>query len=260
MKIIQIPILSDNYSYLIVDEKSNISAIVDPAEPKTIIDTAKKYGVSISCILTTHHHWDHAGGNKEIVSLLGNTLKVYGGDERIDCITNKIKEGDIINIGSINIKVYFTPCHTSGHVLYEIKDSSNLNEPVALFTGDTLFVAGCGKFFEGTAEQMYDALIEKISKMDPKTQIYCGHEYTLKNLEFAKTIEPNNQAIQKKLEWAKKQRSQNLSTIPSTIGEELTYNPFMRVNKESVARALGFHNTFSPIEVMAELRKRKDKF
>jgi len=130
----------------------------------------------------------------------------------------------------------------------------------ALFTGDTLFISGCGRFFEGTAKQMYHALIEVVASMPPDTQVFCGHEYTVKNLQFALTVDPNNKAVKDKLEWAIKQRSQNFSTVPSTVGEELTYNPFMRVGQKEIAESLGLKSDASPIDVMAELRNRKDKF
>jgi len=256
MRIVQVPVLSDNYSYLVIDEETNLAATVDPAEPKTVIAAAKKEQVNLSAILTTHHHWDHAGGNEEMKNLLP-TLEVYGGDTRIPALTKQVTEGDTFKIGNLSVRVFFTPCHTSGHVLYLIKNEKNPNQTSALFTGDTLFIGGCGRFFEGTAQQMYHALCEVISNLPPKTEVYCGHEYTLKNLQFAKTIEPSNPSVLSKLEWANQCSQKGLSTVPSTIEEELTYNPFMRVNFPSVQSSVCSND---PIEVMSKLRTLKNDF
>lgn len=182
-------------------------------------------------------------------------LIVVGGDNRIDGINKLVKDGDSFNVGSICVHVYFTPCHTKGHVLYFVKD----NSPPVLFTGDTLFIGGCGRFFEGTAEQMDYALNKVIKSLPLDTEIYCGHEYTVANLKFAKSIEPNNESVLKKLEWAQEQREKGLSTIPSTLKEELEYNPFMRVNEPDVKQRVGLANG-SDIDVMGKLRELKNAF
>jgi len=251
-------VLSDNYSFLIVDEQNKVALAVDPAGPQEMLDAASKEGAKLISVLTTHHHGDHAGGNSALVKAISG-LKVYGGDERVEALTNKVSQGDHFEVGSLRVKVHFTPCHTSGHVLYEVSDKADVNGKIALFTGDTLFVAGCGRFFEGNAQQMYHALLEVIAKLPSDTLLYVGHEYTVKNLQFALTVDSNNPAVHDKLEWAKKQRSQGLSTLPSTVADELTYNPFMRVTNDAVADAIGLKGA-SPIEVMAELRRRKDHF
>uniref|UniRef100_A0A673MSJ0 Hydroxyacylglutathione hydrolase, mitochondrial-like n=1 Tax=Sinocyclocheilus rhinocerous TaxID=307959 RepID=A0A673MSJ0_9TELE len=151
------------------------------------------------------------------------------------------------SVGSLNVKCLSTPCHTSGHTCYFVT-KENGTEPPAVFTGDTLFVAGCGKFFEGTADEMYKALIEVLGRLPPETCVYCGHEYTINDLKFAWHVEPNNEAIQKKLTWAK-------PTIPSTVADEFTFNPFMRVREKSVPEHAG---TSDPIEAMRSIRKEKD--
>jgi len=256
MKIVQVPVLKDNYAYLIIDEKQNVAAAVDPAEAKTVFDAAKSHNVTIESILTTHHHWDHAQGNAELLAMVPG-IPVIGGDDRVTAITKKVTGGDNLKVGSLDVKVHFTPCHTTGHVLYEVSDPSHSTQASALFTGDTLFIAGCGRFFEGTAKEMYHNLIEVISGLPSQTQIYCGHEYTVKNLEFAITLEPNNEAVKSKLAWAKSQRGNSLSTIPSTVAEELTYNPFMRVREKIMAEVTGLTD---PVEIMKEIRQRKDHF
>lgn len=166
--------------------------------------------VQLKSILTTHHHWDHAGGNEKLVSKFNKSLKVYGGDDRIGALTDKVKQDDVIRLGNLTIRCLFTPCHTTGHICYYI-DSPNGER--AVFTGDTLFSGGCGRFFEGNASDMHSALIGKLAKLPNETNVYCGHEYTLQNLAFGKHVEPNNQDILKKIEWCKKMRTDNIPTV-----------------------------------------------
>lgn len=165
--------------------------------------------VQLKAILTTHHHWDHAGGNEKLVSKYSNPLKVYGGDDRIGGLTDKVKQDDQLKVGNLSIRCLFTPCHTTGHICYFIETPDER----AVFTGDTLFSGGCGRFFEGTASQMYDALINKLSKLPDDTNVYCGHEYTLQNLSFGKHVEPTNKDIMKKNISAKAQREEDLPTV-----------------------------------------------
>ncbi|KAI5619180.1 hydroxyacylglutathione hydrolase, mitochondrial, partial [Silurus asotus] len=159
-------------------------------------------------------------------------------------------------VGSLNVKCLFTPCHTSGHICYFVT-SENSSEPPVVFTGDTLFVAGCGKFFEGTAEEMYKALVDVLGRLPPETRVYCGHEYTINNLKFARHVEPDNEAIRRKLAWAKEKYSNGEPTIPSTMADEFTFNPFMRVREKSVQSHAGTHD---PIDTMRSIRKEKDGF
>ncbi|KAM9210530.1 hydroxyacylglutathione hydrolase, mitochondrial isoform 3-T7 [Dugong dugon] len=201
MKVELLPALTDNYMYLLIDKDTKEAAIVDPVQPQKVMETVKKHGVKLTTVLTTHHHWDHAGGNEKLVKLEPG-LKVYGGDDRIGALTNKVTHLSTLQVGSLNIKCLSTPCHTSGHICYFVSKPGS-SEPPAVFTGDTLFVAGCGKFYEGTADEMYKALIEVLGRLPPDTKVYCGHEYTINNLKFARHVEPHNAAIQEKLAWAK---------------------------------------------------------
>ncbi|XP_016063553.1 PREDICTED: hydroxyacylglutathione hydrolase, mitochondrial isoform X1 [Miniopterus natalensis] len=201
MKVELLPALTDNYMYLIIDDDTKEAAIVDPVQPQKVVEMAKKHGVKLTTLLTTHHHWDHAGGNEKLV-MLEPGLKVYGGDDRIGALTHKVTHLSTLQVGSLNVKCLSTPCHTSGHICYFVSKPGS-SEPPAVFTGDTLFVAGCGKFFEGTADEMYKALIEVLGRLPPDTRVYCGHEYTINNLKFARHVEPSNPAIQEKLAWAK---------------------------------------------------------
>lgn len=169
--------------------------------------------VRLKSVLTTHHHWDHAGGNEKLVSKFSSShgpLKVYGGDDRIGALTDKVKQDDVIQLGNLTIRCLFTPCHTTGHICYFIESPAGER---AVFTGDTLFLGGCGRFFEGTASDMHAALIGKLSQLPDDTNVYCGHEYTIQNLAFGRHVEPNNEDIQRKIEWARKQRNDNLPTV-----------------------------------------------
>ncbi|KAJ8387118.1 hypothetical protein AAFF_G00160580 [Aldrovandia affinis] len=255
MKVELLPALTDNYMYLLIDEDTREAAIVDPVEPIKVLDAIKKHRVRLTTVLTTHHHWDHAGGNEKLVRLLPG-LKVYGGDDRVGALTQKVSHSSTLKVGSLNVKCLFTPCHTTGHICYFVtKDNSS--EPPAVFTGDTLFIGGCGKFFEGTPDEMYRALIEVLGRLPPETRVYCGHEYTINNLKFARHVEPKNEAVRRKLSWAKETYSNGEPTIPSTMAEEFTYNPFMRVREKSVQDHAG---KTDPIATMGSIRKEKDSF
>jgi hydroxyacylglutathione hydrolase len=258
-RVVPVPVLSDNYAYLLIDERDKIAAAVDPVEPKKVLEAAEKEGVSIKAIYTTHHHWDHAGGNEELLKSLPPGTPVYGGDDRIPGLTHKVKDNEELQLGSTEVEVLFAPCHTAGHVLYL---AGNQRAPYALFSGDTLFIAGCGRFFEGTAQQMHRALREVCAQLPNNTKVWCGHEYTVKNLQFALSVEKDNENVKAKLRWAEERRSQDppQPTIPSTIGEELQYNPFMRVHRPELKRALGLEPEADPVDIMAQLRHMKDKF
>uniref|UniRef100_A0A674GE34 Hydroxyacylglutathione hydrolase, mitochondrial n=1 Tax=Taeniopygia guttata TaxID=59729 RepID=A0A674GE34_TAEGU len=167
MKVEILPALTDNYMYLLIDQDTREAAIVDPVQPQKVLDAVKKHGVKLTTVLTTHHHWDHAGGNEKLVKMEPG-LRVLGGDSRVGALTQRVSHLTALQVGSLSVKCLSTPCHTSGHICYYVT-KPNSSEPPAVFTGDTLFVAGCGKFFEGTPEEMYKALIEILGSLDPKT-------------------------------------------------------------------------------------------
>ncbi|KAH9418685.1 hypothetical protein DERP_004011, partial [Dermatophagoides pteronyssinus] len=245
--------LVDNYMYLIVDKQSGDAAVVDPVEPDKVVELIRSMkNLNLRTILTTHHHWDHAGGNNKMLQLIPG-LTVVGGEDRVDGVDHIVKNGDKLSLGRLNIECLHTPCHTRGHICYKI----SCDNDISVFTGDTLFIGGCGKFFEGTAKQMYDALITILGSLPDHSKIYCGHEYTLSNLKFAKQVEPNNHDIDEKIRFAEECRQQNRPTIPSTIGDERRYNPFMRVEVTSVQQHV---KKDDPIEVMAALRNEKNNF
>jgi len=254
MKIRILPALSDNYMYLLVDKDTNEAAIVDPVNPDSVIKAVEEEGVKLTTLLTTHHHWDHAGGNAELIKRVPG-LTVFGGDDRIDGVTRMVKHGDELTVGGLHIKCLFTPCHTTGHICYYVTK----NTDKAVFTGDTLFLGGCGRFFEGTAPQMYQALVEKLGTLPGETKVYCGHEYSLTNLPFGQHVEPDNKDIQDKIAWCIQQREATppLPTVPSTIAEEWLINPFMRVGEPSVQAHV---NETDPVETMRAIRAEKDNF
>lgn len=253
MQIHVLSALQDNYMYLIVDEATKEAAVVDPVAPDTVVDAVKKHGVKLTTVLTTHHHWDHAGGNESIVKKVAG-LAVCGGDDRIGALTRKVSHGDELKIGQLNVRCLFTPCHTSGHICYFVESPGH--DP-AVFTGDTLFIAGCGRFFEGSPEQMYKALVETLGRLPDETRVFCGHEYTVGNLKFAHHVEPNNTDIEEKMSWAQNKRTRMEPTVPSTIGEEKLINPFMRVHESAVQQHAGQNEA---VATMGFIRREKDNF
>ena len=255
MRIVQIPLLRDNYAYLIVCEKTNNAAIVDPSEAGPILSKVKEEKVTLRAILNTHHHHDHTGGNPGLLDRW--TLQVYGyaaDKERIPGLTHPLNDGDEVRIGELTGKVLFIPGHTRGHIAYLFENK--------LFCGDTLFVAGCGRLFEGTAEQMHDSLT-KLRQLPADTLVYCGHEYTEKNIQFALTLEPNNKHLTEKMQRARSLRAKGISTVPSTMAEEMETNPFLRWESKEIQDNLrkNFpHLGLDPVSVFAKIRELKDQF
>ncbi|CAM2099894.1 unnamed protein product [Caretta caretta] len=255
MKVKVISVLEDNYMYLVIEENTKEAVVVDVAVPKRLLEIVRKEGVALKAILTTHHHWDHARGNEELAKVYPE-LQVYGADERIGALTHKVTHNEELKFGDINVRCLFTPCHTSGHVCYFMWEENSPDAP-AVFSGDTLFIGGCGKFFEGTAEQMYRNLTEILGALPKDTKVFCGHEYTVRNLKFALKVEPENEIVKKKLAWAKLRDDEDLPTVPSTLQEEFDYNPFLRVSEESVQK---FTGKTDPVDVLRALRTEKDNF
>ncbi|XP_047024596.1 hydroxyacylglutathione hydrolase, mitochondrial isoform X1 [Helicoverpa zea] len=249
-----LPALQDNYMYLVVDRATKEAAVVDPVEPKSVLQAVKEHGAKLTTVLTTHHHWDHAGGNEELAKQVPD-LQIYGGDERIGALTKKVQHNTMFSVGNLLVQCLFTPCHTTGHMCYYVTAPDDASESV-VFTGDTLFLAGCGRFFEGNAEQMYNAM-SILGSLPEQTKVYCGHEYTLQNLKFAAHVEPNNIEVLNKITWSKERREEGKPTVPSTIGEEKKYNPFMRVFEPTV---MNHAQSRSAIETMKNIRLEKDSF
>lgn len=274
MKILPIKALTDNYMYLLIDEATRQAACIDPVNASAMSSAVYDQSAELKAILTTHHHHDHAGGNRDMVKIFPN-ITVYGGDQRIPELEKKVNHGETIKLGTLTIECLSTPCHTRGHICYYVTSEPDPEQqlsspgaaaaqPVAgggveraVFTGDTLFIAGCGRFFEGNSEQMDHNLNQILAGLPHDTKVYCGHEYTVTNLKFALSVEPSNIDIKGKLQWAQNRISRKEPTVPSSIGEEKKINPFMRIRSPSVKKYTG---ETDELEVMSVLRQRKNDF
>jgi hydroxyacylglutathione hydrolase len=253
LKIIQLPVLTDNYIYLLHDTETGSTAVVDPALSQPVFDTLKQQGWPLNWILNTHHHPDHVGGNLELKARTGCKVIAANADkDRIPGFDQGVEDGDVINIGQYSAKVIATPGHTSGHVVYYFIEAATL------FCGDTLFAMGCGRLFEGSAEQMWQSL-QKIKALPSNTRIYCAHEYTQTNGLFALTMEPENQALQQRVNEVTELRTRNQPTVPSTLQQELDTNPFLREDSLVLQRQINCEGR-SPVAVFAEVRRLKDHF
>lgn len=223
------PILAftDNYIWLLSKAKKNACVIIDPGDAKPVLEALQKTNKTLSAILITHHHWDHINGISELLQHYPQT-PVYGpAKEKIPHKTHALKEGDRVKIKAIDseFRVLDVPGHTAGHIAYYGEES--------LFCGDTLFACGCGRIFDSTAEALYQSLVN-ITCLPAKTLIYCTHEYTLNNIGFAQWVEPENKALQQRLDDSQKMRDNNKATIPFTLSLELQTNPFLRLSTPTV--------------------------
>lgn len=267
MKILPIPCLKDNYAYLLSDEQSGETAVVDPSEAAPVLAAlasinqvlAEKHQpeLKLVAILNTHHHWDHVGGNEALLERFPE-LRVYGHASdrgRIAGQNQFLEHGDTLMIGSLQGRVVHNPGHTSGAISYSFE--------AALFTGDTLFGAGCGRTFEGTAEQMYHSLNKVIGGFPDETKIYFGHEYTVSNLRFAMEVEPVNSDVRMRSQRTVAQRGAGQMSTPSLLGDERKTNPFLRCSEPAVIESIRRHEPRLnpvPAEVFRVLRAWKDKF
>ena len=253
MKIEIIPCLNDNYSYLIHDEISNTVAIVDPSEFIPCDTIISKNYKKLDFILNTHHHYDHVGGNEELKKKYNSKVLGFENDKnRIPQIDTVLKDKQEFKIGTLNFITIFIPGHTRGHVAFYFKKER------VVFTGDTLFSLGCGRVFEGTYKQMFQSL-NKLKDLPGETKVYCGHEYTLKNLEFCLKFNPNNDFLKKKKNDIKLSLKNKKPTIPSTIADEIKGNIFFRVNDPDIKKAINLENS-PDIEIFTKLRDLKDNF
>jgi hydroxyacylglutathione hydrolase len=238
LEIIRIPVLSDNYVWLVHEETSGETMVVDPAVAEPVLAEAKALGWQITQIWNTHWHPDHTGGNAEIKAATGCTITGPAAEaERIPTLDVHVKEGDVVRLGALEAKVIDMPAHTAGHIAYHFPEDE------VAFVGDTLFAMGCGRLFEGTAEQMY-ANMRKLEALGDETMIFCAHEYTESNGRFALTVEPDNAALTDRMKAVTAMRGRGEPTVPTTIALERATNPFMRAKS---------------VEELAERRAAKDR-
>ena len=239
MRIEILKCLQDNYSYLIIDETNKNACVVDPGESIPIINFVENNNIKLKYILNTHHHYDHIGGNLELKEKYGSKIVAFKDDKsRIPEIDVLVQNNQIWKADNFEAKIYHTPGHTSGHIVFYFFNEKKI------FTGDTLFSLGCGRIFEGTYKEMFNSL-NKIKKLPKETKIYCGHEYTLQNSNFCIQQDPKNSKLKDKIIKIKKKLENGLPTLPTILSEEIECNIFLKANN---------------IETFSKLRDLKDNF
>ena len=244
---------SDNYGLLVHDHQSGATASIDAPDAAVIERELKARGWQLTHIFNTHHHADHVEGNLALRQQFG--CQIVGPKEeadRIPGIRKQVAGGETFAWAGREVKVYACPGHTKGHIAYHIASE------FSLFAADTLFSLGCGRVFEGTLDEMFQS-VSQFKKLSPSTYLYCGHEYTEANARFALTVEPGNMALQQRAGIVSKLRQEGKMTCPTTIGEELKTNPFLRTDSAEIRRILKMESA-TDAEVFAELRRRKDNF
>jgi hydroxyacylglutathione hydrolase len=238
LEIIAVPVLTDNYVWLIHNADGGETAVVDPSVADPVLEAAAARGWRLTQILNTHWHPDHTGGNQGIQAATGCPIIAPAEAKRVSNVDHIVSEGDRVTIAGREGVVWDIPAHTAGHIAYYLEGEC------MIFVGDTMFAMGCGRLFEGTAEQMYRNL-RRIAALPEQVRIYCGHEYTLANARFAAHAEPGNDAVADRLKAVSALRNEGKITLPTTVAEELTTNPFVRA---------------ANVEEFARLRRAKDSF
>jgi hydroxyacylglutathione hydrolase len=255
VEITPLPAFDDNYIWLLGNPGAKQIVAVDPGDETPVLDWLRQHEASLSGILITHHHYDHVGGMPELVAAFPG-IPVYGpAGSQIRGVTHPVSEGDVVTIDGLDAKLQAmeVPGHTASHIAYYGEG--------ALFCGDTLFAAGCGRVFDGTFEQLSHSL-QRIAALPAETRIYCAHEYTLDNLGFAQWVEPDSAALRQRVEDEKAKREANLPTLPAPLELELATNPFLRTEKanvrEAAEKAAG-HSLSTTAAVFTALRQWKDR-
>ncbi len=239
IEVVCVPVLDDNYVWLMHEEVTGETVVIDPAVAGPVLEAATARGWTISQIWNTHWHPDHVGGNAEIKAATGCTVTGPAAEAaKIDTLDMQVRGNDIAMIGGLRAEVWDVPAHTAGHIAYYLPSAG------VIFVGDTLFAMGCGRLFEGTAAQMFDNM-QQFSALDGSTKAYCAHEYTLSNAKFAAAMEPDNADIQARMAQVTAMRERGEPTVPTTIAQERATNPFMRAGS---------------VEELARLRSAKDNF
>lgn len=253
MKVETIPLLGDNYAYLVICEDTGKAAAVDPADANTVRTRAYELGVTISAIWNTHHHFDHSGGNAE---LAGPGVEVCGHSSdqgRVPGLNQPLEHTDTTTLGQLEATGLHTPGHTRGSICYAVQD--------ALFTGDTLFGGGCGRLFEEGPDTMFGSLSQVLAGLPDQTRVFFGHEYTDNNLAFANTVEPGNAALQARLAETAAAMAEGRPTTPSTLGLERATNPFLRCDSEEIVASLSAKfpdDQWTEVQVFTRLRELRN--
>jgi len=253
LEIHQFEAFDDNYGYLIHDAEANVTATIDTPDTPKILAALEAKGWALTHILCTHHHFDHTGGNEELKAKFGATITGPRAEaSKIPGLDLAVGEGELVNFGTRTAKIFDVPGHTLGHIAYWFEEDE------AAFVGDALFALGCGRVFEGTPPQMWNSL-QKLAALPPATKVYCAHEYTQSNAQFAVTVDPENQELLARAVEIDALRARGERTVPTTIEVELATNPFLRAGEPSLQRALGMEGA-DLADVFTEVRKRKDNF
>ncbi len=256
MRVVPIPCLTDNYAYLVI-AGSGEAAVIDASEAGPVREAAEREGVKVAAIWSTHHHWDHVGGNEELARAAGG-LEVIGhvSDRgRLPALTRGVDTGETVRVGDVSATCIHIPGHTLGALAYFIDSGSER----VVFTGDTLFCGGCGRLFEGTPAQMH-ASLARLAALPEDTRVLCGHEYTENNLRFAAHAEPANADIGRARERAASLRARGQPAIGTTLKEERAHNPFLRVGSSEIRATLGIPADADDVTALAAIRAAKDRF
>lgn len=246
--VITVPVYGDNYAYLI--QKGDQAIAVDPSEAQPVLDLVEERRLLLSLVLNTHHHLDHAGGNGELKAATG--CEVFGPDGRIQGATRTVGKGTERVLDAVRMDILPTPGHTRTHVAYYFPDQG------VVFTGDALFAGGCGRVSEGSYDDMWASLC-RLMQLPDETLVFCGHEYTVENMQFAAELEPKNRDVRSRLAEVTLLQRTGKPTVPTTIAVEKATNPFLRSGQEGLRKALGMDSR-PAVDVFTEIRKRKDVY
>jgi hydroxyacylglutathione hydrolase len=253
VRIVPVACLSDNYAYLIVGDAGE-AVVVDASEAAPVRAALRREAARLTAIWSTHHHWDHVGGNEELAREFSVEVVGHASDRgRLPGLTRGVDAGDVVRAGGIEAKCLHVPGHTLGAVAYHLEAGR------AVFTGDTLFCAGCGRLFEGTPAQMH-ASLSSLARLPGATRVYCGHEYTENNLRFAAHVEPTNADVTAARAGAASQRSRGEPTIGTTLDQEGRTNPFLRAASREIRATLGVAADADDVTAFAAIRRAKDSF
>ena len=257
MEIKRIPVLADNYVFVLFAPEQKVAAVVDPAVAEPVLDYLSKIDAQLTAIFNTHHHFDHVGGNRQLVQHFPDVC-VYGGAEDKGRIPHQqvfLNEGDEVKFAQREGRVFFIPGHTRAHIAYYFPPLI-AGETGELFCGDTIFAGGCGRLFEGTPAQMVNSLA-KLRQLPDNTRVWCAHEYTLSNLKFAVTVEPNNSDLQQRYQQVQQARRRGVATVPSLLGIEKQTNPFLRWDEPELQAVAKMKES---ARVFGRIRGMKDQF